>query len=133
MYRTHTYHRRSMGDYAFKTLEIDFDKIATEEGRAMLEKMYGENWKEKVEELFEEIAFTIHTNSDNFKEIYNPPYKRILAAISFPFSPAPNGADRHQKLGKNLICSEFVLKTTIESILFLEDRLREDLNARGGE
>lgn len=124
----HVMHRRSIGDYAFKTFELDFSKCITEEGKKILAERLGPDWEQQVERIYGEITHIIHTNKETLAQFHNPPIKRVLAAMSIGYGLFDNHAMEHRSLSKQQICSSFVLNTALAAIVRLEERLLERCN-----
>ncbi len=124
----HVMHRRSIGDYAFKTFELDFTKSISEEGKEILAQRLGHDWEQEVERIYAEITHNIHTNKDLLAQFHNPPIKQVLAAMSIGYGLFDNHAMEHRNLSKQQICSSFVLNTALSAIVRLEERLMERCN-----
>jgi len=126
----HAMHRRSIGDYAFKTFEFDFTKAISPVGSRILAERLGRDWHLEVERIYGEITHNIHTNKELLAQFHNPPIKQVLAAMSIGFGLFDNHAMEHRPLNKQQICSSFVLNTALAAIVRLEERLLELCNAR---
>jgi hypothetical protein len=124
----HAMHRRSIGDYAFKTFELDFSRLISEEGKSTLQERLGEDWGDQVAIMYGEISNEIHTNGKLLAQFYNPPIRQLLAAMSIGYGLFDNHALEHRKLSRQQICSSFVLNTALAAISRLEERLKERCN-----
>lgn len=137
-YVSHMYHghhafmRRSIGDYAFKTFEVDFTKVISDQGQRILRERIGEGWEREVETVYEEISHEIHTNKELLGQFHNPPIRQILAAVSIGYGLFDNHAMEHRPLSKQQICSSFVLNTGLAAMVRLEERLKERCNQFNG-
>ncbi len=137
-YVSHMYHghhafmRRSIGDYAFKTFELDFTKVISDRGQGILRERIGQGWEREVERVYEEISHEIHTNKELLGQFHNPPIRQILAAMSIGYGLFDNHAMEHRPLSKQQICSSFVLNTGLAAMARLEERLKERCNQHGG-
>ncbi|HSX26942.1 MAG TPA: hypothetical protein VLE89_08065 [Chlamydiales bacterium] len=124
----HILHRRRIGDYAFKTFEIEFSKIISARGKQALLQHYGENWEREVERMYTQIIHGVHTNREALAPIQNPAIRRVLAAISLGYGIFDNRAFEHRPLNKQQICSAFVLNTWLAAFTTLELRLKVHCN-----
>lgn len=128
----HAFMRRSIGDYAFKTFELDFTKVISDQGQRILRERIGEGWEREVERVYEEISHEIHTNKELLGQFHNPPIRQILAAVSIGYGLFDNHAMEHRPLSKQQICSSFVLNTGLAAMARVEERLKERCNQFNG-
>ncbi|MBI5272728.1 MAG: hypothetical protein HY861_01950 [Chlamydiia bacterium] len=132
----HVYQRRSMGEYVFKTFELDFPRLVSPRGLEVLEKKMGSAWIREVESMYEEIVRHIHMNNfRTLKQFKNTSWKQLLAALHIGFAPWKNRAHEHRPIDEVQICSSFVLNASLEAFVSLEEKLRErfDLELKAGE
>lgn len=127
----HAFMRRSIGDYSFKTFELDFKKLIKEPGKKLLQAKLGPNWENEVEKIFGDISGKIHTN-DLLAKFHNPPIRQILAAVSIGYGLFDNHAMEHRPLNRQQICSSFVLNTSLQALASLEVLLTERCSQEAG-
>lgn len=127
----HAMHRRSIGEYTFKTFEIDFNKVISDAGKQILADRLGLNWEREVQRIYGEITHEIHTNKELLAQFQNSSARRILASVSPGFGLLDNHALEDRPLSKRQICSAFVLNTSLQAFVRLEERLKERCNANG--
>ena len=138
-----------MRDYLYAdTYQIQIDKLISKEQQTLLEKAFGENWKQEVNTMFKQVERDIHDGTiQNFSGLSasaeTEQYKSGLASL-LPFGlghkqfKENDFKDIHKKVmeghyKKNrteMLCSEFVAHTTIAGLVELNKRLDTKLKEK---
>ncbi len=116
---------------------LDLSKLVSKKMRGLMEAMYGSGWKEIVQKKFEEFENKIHRHEGNqFENIQNP-WERQLEAGKADFIWGGHFKKKETDFNKlaermmgdsevqaehfkEMICSEFVTKATIASLVYLD-------------
>ena len=126
----HNLHRRPIGSHVFKQYRIDVAKLVNEKYFSVLEKRLGALWREDVQLLFHEVCREFHFDKKRFTHLHNPSINRLPAIIG-----PKNGLSLQSLIEKaqfresgHTVCSEFVIKSTVQCLYILKDVLCTQLN-----
>lgn len=122
---------------------IDPSKLVSQENAEKLQELYGDKWKEqlqsKLQNIFEDIHTQYQKRFDIIENDYDARYQAGRAKFGFHGGHKEKqqkdlAVERDKLLGrsghsikKTMICSEFVMKTTLAALIELNDKLNEEL------
>lgn len=124
---------------------LDVSTLVNRNLVALLERIYGKNWKEKLQEKYQDIEHKIHTKkAKKFARFENDTQKRYRVGYS-KFQPfgytkftrrdlnkirqrlLEKDSDEAIRKGNKMICSEFVTLSNILALLEFKEELLHDL------
>lgn len=142
----------NQGDYEFlddicaEVWRLDISKMIPQSQKELLSQVYGKEWAQTLQEKYESIENRFHGNANRqFKGIINPWERRLqagkadyiwgghiqngetdfkdLADVMLGKKKNTNKEDRL----KEMICSEFVTKSTLTALVQLNTQISEDI------
>ncbi|MCP5489860.1 MAG: hypothetical protein H7A42_01935 [Chlamydiales bacterium] len=72
----------------FKTMEFNYNKIASNEKHAQPELLYGKNWQQVIEAKFQRRLQAYFQNTKPYQHLFNPSLRRFLTGFGFRFNPS---------------------------------------------
>jgi len=116
--------RRSLGNRCFKTIRL-LPQLLVDETKMI--RLYGNDWEKELGRIYEKISLDYFKTNPELKKLYNPKFRRIMAAIGYRFSFYKQSWEERCRFPKNnrVICSEFAILSSLQCLKKLNERIKE--------
>jgi hypothetical protein len=124
--------RLSFANRCYKAIGFNVDKFPSNEADlAKFKDFYGDSWEERICEEFGQIVREYLSKKENFEELDNPPFRRLISMIGFRWSLLKKTwrDGMHFSARKQAICSEF----TVKALLHCTQKFNEEFEKRWQE
>lgn len=113
-----------------RCITFDWKQCISSRDQKKLQKIYGENWEEKIQDLYEKVSENFY-GREYFESIHNSPMRQFLSVFKLPFTLTKNIPEKTLFNGQTLFCSEFVARSLFCCFDRLNKELAKDLEERG--